>query len=115
MSREVIEVEIKTLESYFIEAKKKYGFKNPFLKSDTQGFDLEVAKGAREMLSQFVGLQSEISFQTIYDGAPDYLSALNFYQSSGFTISRLVPIHEIHFPELVEMDVIMIRSDFNKS
>ena len=115
MSSEVIEVEIKTLESYFIEAKKKCGFKNPFLKSDTQGFDLEVAKGAREMLSQFVGLQSEISFQTIYDGAPDYLSALNFYQSSGFTISRLVPIHEIHFPELVEMDVIMIRSDFNKS
>ncbi|HTW70564.1 MAG TPA: hypothetical protein VME47_11800, partial [Acetobacteraceae bacterium] len=43
-----------------------------------------------------------------------YRSALTTYQDLGFTISGLVPIHEIHFPELVEMDVIMVRSDLIK-
>jgi FkbM family methyltransferase len=109
-----ITVPIQTLESYMREAKRRWGFKRPFLKLDTQGFDLEVVKGAGKALGEFVGLQSEIAFQTIYDGAPDYLSALDFYQSAGFVISRLVPIHEIHFPQLVEMDVIMVRSDLAK-
>lgn len=111
MPSKTIEVPMRTLESYVGEAKRRWGFKRPFLKLDTQGFDLEVAKGAGQTLSEFVGLQSEIAFQTIYEGAPDYLSALNFFETSGFVISRLVPIHEAHFPQLVEMDVIMVRSD----
>ena len=94
------------------EAKKRWGFQRPFLKLDTQGFDLEIAKGAGSTLREFVGLQSEISFQPLYEGAPDYISALRFFEQSGFVISRLIPIHELHFPELVEMDVIMVRSDF---
>lgn len=114
MGGTTVKVEIRKLEPYFVDAKKKWNFKRPFLKLDTQGFDLEVAFGAGEALREFVGLQSEIAFQTIYDGAPDYLSALKFYQSLGFVISRLVPIHEIHFPDLVEMDVIMIRLDLIK-
>jgi FkbM family methyltransferase len=109
-----ITVPIQTLESYMVEARRRWCFKRPFLKLDTQGFDLEVAKGAGQALREFVGLQSEIAFQPIYDDAPDYLSALNFYQSAGFVISRLVPIHEIHFPQLVEMDVIMVRADLAK-
>lgn len=111
MSSTTFNVEIITMESYLASAKSKWNLRRPFLKLDTQGFDLEVAKGAGRALREFVGLQSEIAFQMIYDGAPNYLSALEYYQSSGFIISRLVPIHEIHFPELVEMDVIMIRSD----
>jgi FkbM family methyltransferase len=109
-----ITMPIQTLESYMSEARQRWNFKRPFLKLDTQGFDLEVAKGAGHALRDFVGLQSEIAFQTIYADAPDYLSALDFYQSSGFVISRLVPIHEIHFPQLVEMDVIMVRTDLAK-
>jgi hypothetical protein len=62
-------------------------------------------------MRQFIGLQSEIAFQAIYKGAPDYRSALAMYEELGFTISGLVPIHEIHFPDLAEMDVIMVRSD----
>ena len=41
-----VDVEIQTLKSYIIEAKRRWNFKRPFLKLDTQGFDLEVAKGA---------------------------------------------------------------------
>jgi len=115
MASKTVQVPIETLNAYLAGAKERWGFKRPFLKLDTQGFDLEVAKGAGPSLRDFVGLQSEIAFQTIYEGAPDYFSALSFYQSAGFTISRIVPIHEIHFPELVEMDVIMLRSDLAKN
>ena len=114
MNSTTIGVEVRTLESCFHLLKNEFNFRRPFLKLDTQGFDVEVVKGAGSILREFVGLQSEIAFQTIYDGAPNYLSALAFYQSFGFVISRIVPIHEIHFPELVEMDVIMIREDLIK-
>ena len=82
------------------------------MKLDTQGSDVEIAKSAGTSLIEFVGLQSEIAFQTIYEGTPDYLSALGFYQSAGVFISRIVPINQANFPEVVEMDVIMIRNDF---
>jgi hypothetical protein len=54
------------------------------LKLDTQGSDVEIAKSAGTSLTEFVGLQSEIAFQTIYEGTPDYLSALGLYRSAGF-------------------------------
>jgi FkbM family methyltransferase len=111
MSTATIEVSVKALKDYLPEARRKWKFHRPFLKMDTQGFDLEVAKGAEERLGEFLGIQSEIAFQTIYDDAPNYVSALGFYDAAGFRISRIIPIHEIYFPELVEMDVIMIRND----
>jgi len=107
----LIDVEVRTIADFLPEALQRWSFKRPFLKMDTQGFDLEVAKGAGDTIRQFLGLQSEIAFQTIYKGAPDYRSALATYEGLGFTISGLVPIHEVHFPDLVEMDVIMVRSD----
>jgi FkbM family methyltransferase len=113
MPKKTIQVQVRTLADYFAEAKERWNFKRPFLKLDTQGFDLDVAKGAGAVLSEFLGLQSEVAFRPIYDGAPDFATALAFYQNAGFTLSRLVPIHEVHFPELVEMDVIMVRTDLS--
>ncbi len=104
-------VEVGTLERYITFARERYNFKKPFLKVDTQGFDVEVVKGGGASIGEFVGLQSEIAFQNIYEESPDYISSIRTYQELGFTISRLVPIHDLHFPDLVEMDVIMVRSD----
>ena len=104
-------VPVETLCRYFPRARERWGFQRPFLKLDTQGFDVEVARGAGAFLTEFFGLQSEIAFHAIYEGAPNYVEALEFYKSAGFMLSRLAPLHEIHFPQLVEMDAIMIRSD----
>lgn len=110
-----VEVPVERLDIYLKHARERWGFQRPFLKMDTQGFDLEVAKGAGASLGEFVGLQSEVAFQTIYENAPDYRMAIDTYESAGFQLSRLVPIHEIHFPALVEMDAIMVRSDLIKT
>jgi FkbM family methyltransferase len=91
-------VQVRTLATYFAEAQRQLDFERPFLKLDTQGFDLEVAKGAGAALSRFVGLQSEIAFQPTYAGAPDYRTALDFYAAAGFVLTRLVPINDVSFP-----------------
>ncbi len=109
-----IRVQVRTLDDTLPELRQRYGFSRPFLKMDTQGFDLEVARGARDRLKEFVGLQSEVAFQLLYEGAPDFQTAMTFYETSGFALSRLTPIHEIDFPELVEMDCVMIRKDLVK-
>jgi FkbM family methyltransferase len=105
-----IEVAVETLATYLPAARARLGFRRPFLKMDTQGFDLAVAMGAGDLLREFVGLQSEIAFQTIYAGAPSYRDAIDYYENYGFRLSGLVPIHEAYFPDLVEMDAIMINA-----
>jgi FkbM family methyltransferase len=92
--------------------RQKLGFKRPFLKMDTQGHDLAVAKGAGDMIAEFVGLQSELSIRPIYEGAPDYREPLEYYRERGFVLSAFVPNNEGQFPDLVEIDCIMYNKAF---
>jgi FkbM family methyltransferase len=91
--------------------REKLGFTRPFLKLDTQGNDLAVLEGAGEALQAFVGLQSELSFQQIYNDSVGFAEALTRYSQLGFQLSALVPNNVGHFPSLVEMDCIMFRRD----
>jgi len=111
MGKKTIAVQVETLAAALPSLNEKYGFKRPFLKMDTQGFDLQVAKGAGDKLPTFLGIQSEVSFGTIYSKTPMFDEVVAYYQSQGFTISRLFPNNDVHFPRLVEMDVVMIRDD----
>jgi FkbM family methyltransferase len=106
-----IMVEAETLATALPRLQERYGFSRPFLKMDTQGFDLAVLRGAGDALSRFVGFQSELSVRRIYQQAADFREALSFYQSLGFDISAFVPNNAGHFPVLIEIDCIMIRRD----
>lgn len=106
-----IMVRAETLANAFPRLQAKYGFKRPFLKMDTQGFDLAVLRGAGDVLSQFVGFQSELSIRRIYEDASDFRDAITFYQSLGFDLSAFVPNNAGHFPALIEIDCIMVRRD----
>lgn len=106
-----IMVETETLATVFPRLQKQYGFRRPFLKMDTQGFDLAVLDGAGDTLTRFVGFQSELSVRKIYQQAADFRDALTYYQSLGFDISAFVPNNAGHFPALVEIDCIMVRRD----
>lgn len=106
-----IMVESETLATALPRLQAKYGFTRPFLKMDTQGFDLAVLRGAGDALSRFVGFQSELSVQRIYQQAADFRDALTYYQSLGFDISTFVPNNGGHFPALIEIDCIMVRRD----
>jgi FkbM family methyltransferase len=104
-------VELRTarLDTYFEIYREKLGFRRPFLKMDTQGNDLNVARGGARSLEAFVGLQSELAVMRLYDGQPTYREAIDFYQSRNFQLSAFVPNNAGHFPQLVETDCIMFN------
>lgn len=108
---ETITVSTETLSSAFRRLTKEYQFVRPFLKLDTQGYDVEVLKSGQEVVQQFVGLQSELAMKKIYDRSVDFREAISFYESLGFELSAFVPNNSGHFPMLVEMDCIMVRRD----
>ena len=84
---------------------------NVYLKLDTQGYDLEVLKGAGTALAAVRALQTEMSVQPIYRGMPDYRAALDYIESLGFVLSGIFPVTLDQRMRLIEYDCIMVRQD----
>jgi FkbM family methyltransferase len=103
------------LDSLFDRYRARLGFRRPFLKMDTQGNDLAVARGAGERLFHFAGLQSELAIRRLYEGQSDFREAIAFYQGSGFVLSGFVPNNSGHFPDLFEIDCVMYNRRFARS
>jgi hypothetical protein len=81
---------------------------------DTQGHDLSIVKGGSDYISQFVGLQSELSFTKLYEDQICFEETLKYYQHKGFKLSALVPNNAGVFPDLLETDCIMYNSLFSR-
>jgi FkbM family methyltransferase len=81
-----------------------------FVKCDTQGFDVEVMRGAEAALAVIAGLQSEISVLPLYRGMPSYLEALSFYESLGFTLVDLWLVTRTPGGDALEYDCLMKRA-----
>ncbi len=78
-----------------------------FLKLDTQGFDLEVLRGAESSLKYIKGMQSEISCRPIYSGMPTHIESLNYIDSLGFAITGIFPLaHDREDMDLLEFDCV---------
>lgn len=104
-------VEVRTLNDYepfFAEL----GVSSPYLKLDTQGFDLEVLMGSSRFLRNVRALQTEASVRAIYDGMPDYLETLDFLSKSGFSLSNTFPVSHDPAMRLVEFDCVAVNSKF---
>ena len=105
-------VKVETPLEFFNDARKSINFKRPFLKMDTQGYDAVIVRAAREIIGNFVGMQSELSFKRLYADSMNFEDALRLYENSGFSLCALVPNNEGHFPYLIEQDGIFINRDF---
>lgn len=111
---ETIKVQAETLNNAYRRLKGKYQFSRPFLKMDTQGFDVTIINSAQLVLKQFIGLQSELAIKKIYANSIDYREAITLYEASGFTLNAFLPNNAGHFPKFIEIDCVMIRSDLFK-
>lgn len=60
-------VSVVTLDGIFSDIKKRTSAKNYYLKLDTQGYDINVFRGARKSLSHVLAMQAEISLIHIYE------------------------------------------------
>jgi FkbM family methyltransferase len=82
-----------------------------FLKSDTQGSDLEVLQGAGGILSFAAIVLVEVSYAPIYSTEANANEIISFLASQGFTLAALFPIA---FTKdglgLIEADAYFIRA-----
>jgi FkbM family methyltransferase len=104
-------VTVSTLKDEILSIKSQYIFSRPFLKLDTQGNELSVIAGAGSSLSEFIGLQVELSFKKMYEGSNNYVETIDFLKDNGFSISALIHNHPWTFPALAEADCIFYRTD----
>jgi len=62
------------------------------LKVDTQGYEMEVLRGAERTLRDQIDLvQIELCLVELYDGQPAMLDVCNFLKGRGFTLRYIVP------------------------
>ena len=84
----------------------------PYLKLDTQGYDLEAFAGLGDRTRDFVGMQSEVALLQIYDGMPRMPEALQVYEAAGFEITGLFPVsRQSRTARVLEFDCVMVRAD----
>jgi FkbM family methyltransferase len=102
-------VAVKTIDSVLPELRGRFGFKRPYLKLDTQGFDIEVLEGSRQSLGSIPALQSEASVIGIYKGMPGYMETIRYLGSRGFDITGLYPVSRDRSLRLIEFDCVMIN------
>ena len=102
--------EVKRLDSIYSKLVKHISDPRIFLKMDTQGYDLEVIKGAEGCLQNVLGLQSEVSVRPLYENMPNYLQSLAEYHSLGFNLTGLFPVaRDNRTFNIIEYDCVMIR------
>lgn len=103
-------VEVRRLDSVLADLVDGLPSPRIFLKCDTQGYDLEVFEGARNVLGQILAAQSEISFVALYEGMPDYIEALTQLRSYGFAPTGIYQVLRDGNKRLVECDVVMLKN-----
>jgi FkbM family methyltransferase len=103
-------VEMRRLDSVIEELGSAQVVGNLFLKLDTQGFDLEVIRGATETLSRVRALQTEISMQPLYADAPSYREMLDALTARGFGVTAMCPVVRDELMRVVEFDCVMVAT-----
>jgi FkbM family methyltransferase len=83
-----------------------------FLKLDTQGYDLEVLGGIGDALERIAAISIEASVRPIYQGMPDYLTALGVLDDLGFDLSGMFPVTRDAAQRLIEIDCVGVRRAF---
>lgn len=109
-----VNVKVENLTTAFNRLKNDHQFQRPFLKMDTQGYDVSIVKHSKEIMPEFIGLQSELSIKKIYEDSVDFRDAISLYEKCGFELSAFVPNNSGHFPILIEIDCIMIRKGISQ-
>ncbi|MER6969263.1 FkbM family methyltransferase, partial [Streptomyces halstedii] len=105
------EIEVRRLDGMMDKALDGITDPRPYLKMDTQGYDLEVFAGAGERVAEFVGMQSEVAALRLYEGSPRMDEAIALYEENGFEITGMYPVtREEATGRVVEFDCVMVRA-----
>ena len=106
-----LEVTVRRLDGMLDELLEGIKRPRPYLKLDTQGFDLDVFAGVGDRIAGFVGMQSEVALMEIYKGMPRMAEAVAAYEAAGFEIAALYPLaRQTRTGRVLEYDCVMVRA-----
>ncbi|HSD80086.1 MAG TPA: FkbM family methyltransferase [Solirubrobacteraceae bacterium] len=106
-----VDVPVRRLDAVLDEVLAPVRDPRPYLKLDTQGYDLEAFAGLGERAADFVGMQSEVALLQIYEGMPRMPEALAAYEAAGFEITALYPVsRQTRTARVLEFDCVMVRA-----
>lgn len=80
-----------------------------YLKLDTQGYDLEVLRGATTTIGGILAMQSEVSLRPIYDGMPRMSEAIQYFENLGFLVTGLFTVTRAKDLSAIEFDCVLRR------
>jgi FkbM family methyltransferase len=104
-----VTVPVKRLEEVLTELPLK--FMKPFLKLDTQGFDLEVVEGAGEAISRFRGIVSEVAIKQLYANSPTFEESRAAICKRGFAPGAMFSVNPYKTLSVIEMNAYFVRED----
>jgi FkbM family methyltransferase len=102
-------VTVHTLDVVLPMLRERLNFDRPYLKLDTQGFDMEVLQGGRDSLPDVRALQTEASIIGIYKGMPDYMDTIRYLDERGFDVTGFYPVSRDPSLRLIEFDCVMLN------
>lgn len=102
--------DIRRLDSLSLDVLEKAA--RPFLKIDTQGFELEVLKGAAGVFPRIVGVQVEMSLAPLYLGQPIFGDLIDLLRRQGFELWAVAPgFTDMSSGRLLQMDGVFFRQE----
>lgn len=109
-TREVVKVPVTTLDAWALAAQVR---RVDFLKVDAQGFDLEVLKGAQNMLASGVmAVNCECHFVAEYEGCATFSQIDHFLESQGFRLHQMNELWTLGIEEQSSYcDALWLRRD----
>lgn len=105
------EIQVRTLNDSWNEFLEGIAAERPFLKLDTQGWDLEVLKGADLRLPDLVGLQLEASLTPIYERVPAFAETIEHVNRLGFGLTGVFPVNRDSRLRLIEADCVFVNPE----
>ena len=104
-----IRVPVRRLDGMLAEILEAIPAARVLLKTDTQGFNLRVLRGASGCLDQIIGILAELSVIPIYEQSPPFHMAVRAYQDAGFDIVDLSLANRAVDGRVLEFDGLFVR------
>lgn len=87
------------------------GSKKPFVKIDTQGYEMEIIRGFGSRIEDVIGWQIELSVQPIYESQPTMEEVITCMRSNNFSLWRIIPgLRQPSTLQAMEYDGIFFRN-----
>ena len=113
-AKSIDKVTVRRLDGLFDRMLNDAGARNVFLKMDTQGWDMEVLRGADPCISRIRAVQSEVPLKAIYQGMPSLIEVITECSRLGLEITGMFPVtRDTNNLAIVEFDCVMARRRTN--